>query len=48
MSPHLLYEHDHQIILDQIEARENINREEYVEDKNYNNVDKNDYDDDDN
>ena len=33
-NPCLLSEHDHQIILDKIEARENINNEEYVEDEN--------------
>ena len=35
MNPHLLSEHDHQIILDKIEARENLNHDEYVEDENY-------------
>ena len=39
MNPHLLSEHDHQIILDKIEGRENINHEEYLEDENYHNVD---------
>ena len=48
MNPHLLSEHDHQIILDNIEARENIYHDEYVEDENYYNVDSDDYDDDDN
>ena len=48
MNPHLLSEHDHQIILDKIEGIENMNHEEYVEDKNYYNVDSNDSDDDDN
>ena len=47
-NPHLLSENDHQIILDQIEARENINHDEYVEDENYYNVDSDDSDDDDN
>ena len=46
--PHLLSEHDHQIISDKIEARENINHDEYVEDENYYNIDSYDYDDDDN
>ena len=32
-NPHLWSEHDHQIILDTIEARENINHDEYVEDE---------------
>ena len=45
VNPHLLFEHDHQIILDKIKARENINHDEYVEDKNYYNVDSDDYDD---
>ena len=31
MNPHLLSEHDHQIILDKIEERENLNHDEYVE-----------------
>ena len=35
MNPHLISEHDHQIILDKIEARKNINDDEYVEDENY-------------
>ena len=39
MNPHLLSEYDHQIILDQIEGRKNINHDEYVEDENYYNVD---------
>ena len=42
----LLSEQDHQIILNKIEARENINHDEYVEDDNYYNVDS-DYSDDD-
>ena len=47
MNPHLFSEHDHQIILDQIEAREHPNHDEYVEDENYYNVDSDDskYDD---
>ena len=48
MDPHLLYEHDNQIILDKIEARDNINHDVYVEDENYYNVDSDDSDDDDN
>ena len=48
MNPCLLSEHDHQIILDKIEALENLNYDEYVEDENYYNVDSDDYDDDDN
>ena len=46
MNPHLLSEHNNQIILDKIEGRENLNHEEYVEDENYYNVDSDDYDDD--
>ena len=48
MNPHVLSEHNHQIILDKIEARENINHDEYVEDENYYNVDIDDSDDDNN
>ena len=48
MNTHLLSEHDHQIILDKTEARENLNHDEYVEDENYYNVDSDDSDDDDN
>ena len=44
----MLYEHDHQIILDQIESRENLNPDEYVENENYYNVDSDDSYDDDN
>ena len=32
-------------IIKKTEARENINHDEYVEDKNYHNVDNDDYDD---
>ena len=46
MNPNLLSEHDHQIILDKIEARENIDRDEYVEYKNHCNVDSDNYNDD--
>ena len=48
MDHHLISEHGYQIILDQIEARENLNHDEYVEDENYNNVDSDDSDYDDN
>ena len=48
MKPHLLSEHGHQIILDKIEARENINHDEYVEYENYYNIDSGGSDDDDN
>ena len=47
MNPHLLSEHDHQIILGKFEARVNINHDEYVEDVNYYNLyndDSDDYD----
>ena len=44
----LLPEHDHKIILDKIEARENLNHAEYVEDENYYNIYSDDSDDDDN
>ena len=33
MNPNVLSEHNHQIISDKIEARENINNDEYVEDE---------------
>ena len=39
MNPCLLSVHDHQIILEKIEARENINLDEYVEEEDYYNVD---------
>ena len=35
MNPCLLYVHDHQVILEQIEARENFNHNEYVEEEDY-------------
>ena len=47
MNPHLLSEHDHQIILDETEAKENLNHDEYVEDGNYYNLYSNNSDDDD-
>ena len=47
INSHLLLEHDHQIILDKNEARGNLNRDEYVEDENYYNVDCDDSDDND-
>ena len=46
MNPHLLSEHSHQIILDKIETRENLNHDEYVQNENYYNVDSDDSDDD--
>ena len=48
MNPCLLSKHNHQIILDKIEARENLNHNKYVEYDNYCNVDSDDFDDDDN
>ena len=44
MNTNLLSEHDHQIVLDKNEARENLNHGEYVEDENYCNVDSDDSD----
>ena len=44
MNPCLLYVHDHQVILETIEARENINHYEYVEEEDYYNVDSDDSD----
>ena len=37
--PCLLSKHDHQVILQRIEARENLNHDEYVEEEYYYNVD---------
>ena len=48
MNPHLWSKHNRQIILDKIEAKENINHDEYVEDENYYNVDSDDSNNDDN
>ena len=47
MNPHLLSEHDHQIKLNKIKSRENLNHDEYVEDNNFYNLDSDnsDYDD---
>ena len=42
--PCLFSEHDHQIILEKIEARENLNHDEYVEEEDYYNVDSDEYD----
>ena len=44
----LLSEHNHTLISDKIEARENINYDEYVGDENNYNVDSYDSDDNDN
>ena len=48
MKPRLLSEQNHKIIMDEIEAREHLNRDEYVEDGNYYNLDIDDYGDDNN
>ena len=48
MNSHLLSEQDHQIILDKIKARVNLNHDEYAEDENHHNADSDDFDDDDN
>ena len=37
--PCLLSQHDHQVILEKIEARENLNHDEYVKEEDYYNVD---------
>ena len=39
MNPCLLSVHDHQVILEEIEARKHINHYEYVEEEDYYNVD---------
>ena len=39
MNPCLLYVHNHQVILKKIEARENLNHDEYVEEEDYYNID---------
>ena len=38
-NPCLLSVHDHQVILEKIEARENLNHDEYVEEEDYYNID---------
>ena len=35
MNPCLLSVHNHQVILEKVEARENINHDEYVEEEDY-------------
>ena len=42
--PCLLSVHDHQVIQEKIEARENINHDEYVEEEDYYNVDSDEFD----
>ena len=39
MNPCLLSVNNHQVILEKIEARENLNHDEYVEEECYYNVD---------
>ena len=39
MNPQLLSVHDHQFILEEIEEREDINHDEYVEEEDYYNFD---------
>ena len=48
MNPRLLSVHDHQVILEKIEARENLNHNEYLEEEDYYNVDSDESDIDDN
>ena len=44
MKPCLLSVHNHQVILEKIEARENLNYDKYVEEEDYYNVDSDDSD----
>ena len=44
MNPCLLSLHNHQVILRKIEAIENLNHDEYVEEEDYYNVDSDDSD----
>ena len=39
MNPCLLSVHDHQVILEKMETRENLNHDEYVEEEDCYNVD---------
>ena len=39
MNPRLLSVHDHQVILEKVEARENLNHDEYMEEEDFYNVD---------
>ena len=48
MNLRLLSVLDHQVILEKIEARENLNQDEYVEEEDYYNVDSYESDIDDN
>ena len=42
MNPCLLSVHNHQVILEKNEARENLNHDEYVEEEDYYNIDSDD------
>ena len=44
MNPCLLSVQNHQVILENFEARKNINHDEYVEEEDYYNVDSDDSD----
>ena len=44
INPCLLSVHDHKVILEKIEARENLNHDEYVEEEYYYIVDSDEYD----
>ena len=48
MNPRLLSLHDHQVILEKIEAREKLNHDEYAQEEDYYNVDSDESDIDDN
>ena len=48
MNPRLLSVQDHQVILEKIEARENLNHDKYVDEEDYYNVDSDESDIDDN
>ena len=48
MNPRLLSGHDQQVLLGKIEARENLNYDEYVDEEDYYNVDSDESDIDDN
>ena len=48
MNSSLLSVHDHQVILEKIVTRENLNHDEYVEEKDYYNFDSDESDIDDN
>ena len=48
IKPCLLSVHNHQVILENFEARENLNHDEYVEEEDYYKIDSDEYDIDDN